>query len=90
MDAAGCVEDAADQRVAVLVLAVGYSITDPQRRFVAQALERALELNVRLDAEMIARASALSRYVRPEDDVMIVAAGREERRIGSVLAHHPS
>ncbi len=90
VDPAWCVMKAADRRMPILVVAMGHPTTASQQRFVAQAVDRALELRVHLDAEMVADLSGLPTQVRSEDEVTIVAAGREERRIGSALAHQTS
>jgi hypothetical protein len=86
VDAARCVARAADHGVPLLVLAVGYPTTGRQQRFVAAAVDRAFELRVQMEAEMVPELSGISPRLRPEDDVMVVAAGREGRDIGSAVA----
>ena len=81
---------AAARRVRLRVLTLGYPVTGPQQAFVAKAVDRAFEVGVHLEASMVGDPDEVSADLGPLDEVTIVAAGREERRIGSVLARLPS
>jgi hypothetical protein len=89
-DPARFVERAAARRVPLHVKTVGYPVTRRQQTFVAEAIDRAFEVRVHLDASVVDDARWVSADLGPLDEVTIVAAGREERRIGSVLARLPS
>jgi hypothetical protein len=84
------VAQAGDHGVPIVLLAVGYPTTHAQQRFVSDAVDRAFELRVALEAEMVPELSGLTARLRSEDDVRVVAAGREARQIGSALASEPS
>jgi hypothetical protein len=73
----------------VLVVGRGHVDADPGS-YVAQAIDRAFEARAQLDARILARAGDLLHLVASTDEVTVVAAGRDERRIGSVLARLPS
>ena len=87
---AAYVARAAERRLPLLVLAVGYPLSAEQQAFVTECIDRAFAGFVELDAQIVTAAEALGRHVAPSDEVTIVAAGRDERRIGSVLARLPS
>ncbi len=87
---AAYVARAAERRLPLLVLAVGYPLSEQQQAFVTECIDRAFAGYVELDARIITRAAELGRHVAPTDEVTIVAAGRDERRIGSTLARLPS
>lgn len=89
-DPARFVERAAARRVPLHVKTVGYPVTRRQQTFVAEAIDRAFEVRVHLDASVVDDARWVSADLGPLDEVTIVAAGHEERRIGSVLARLPS
>jgi hypothetical protein len=74
----------------LLVLTLGYPVTEHQQAFVIRAIDEAFGSRVRLDAQIVAGSDGLAAYVVATDDVTVVAAGRDERRIGSVLARLPS
>lgn len=68
------------------MLTLGYPVSEEQQAFVTRAIDEAFEARVRLDAQIVARPGGLG----ARDDVTVVAAGREERRIGSALTRLPS
>ena len=68
----------------------GYPVSRRRQAFIARAIDEAFEARVHLDARILVRLDELPRMSAPTDDVTIVAAGRDERRIGSVLARRPS
>ena len=84
------IAQAAQRRLPLLVLAVGYPLSQEQQAFVAGCIDRAFAGFVEFHAQIVPQTEALRRYVAPTDEVAIVAAGRDERRIGSVLARLPS
>jgi hypothetical protein len=87
---ASFVARAAERDIPLVVLTVGYPVTERQQRFVAEAVGLAFDARVNLDAWVIATLEQIPQGIRPRDEVTIVAAGREERRIGSVLGRLPS
>jgi hypothetical protein len=89
-DPARFVARAAARRVPLHVKTVGYPVTRRQQAFVAEAIERAWDVRVHIDAAVVGDRGWVSADLGPEDEITIVAAGREERRIGSALARLPS
>jgi len=85
LDPARCVAQAADRGVPLVVLGLGFPTTGHQQRFVTQAVDRAFELRVPMDAETVISLSGIPSRLEADDDVTIVAAGREERDIGSAI-----
>ncbi|MGZ6545466.1 MAG: hypothetical protein ACXVEI_09170 [Actinomycetota bacterium] len=90
VDPAVHVARAARRRTPLLMLALGYPVSRHQQAFITRAIDEALEARVHLDAQIVVRPDELAAHVGATDDVTIVAAGRDERRIGSVLARLPS
>lgn len=84
--AAAYVDRAAELGVPLLVVTVGYPVSEPQRDFVAEAIEEAFEARVSLDAILLPRAAELATHLTLEDEVAMCAEGKERRRIGAVLA----
>jgi hypothetical protein len=89
-DTAVHVTRASDRGVPLLMLTLGYPVNERQRSYIARAIDRAFEARAQLDARILARAADLADLVAATDEVTVVAAGRDERRIGSVLARLPS
>lgn len=89
-DPAGFVARAAARQVPLVVEAVGYPVTGRQQAFVAEAVDRAFEARVHLDASVVAGPWEVAADLGAQDEVAIVAAGRERRRIGSSLGQPPS
>ncbi len=85
VDADHCIGRAGELGASCLVLSVGYPATERQQRFVDEAVRRAFDRLVHLEAELVFDISGLRSRVELTDEVVIAAAGREERRIGSVL-----
>ena len=85
LDPARCVAQAADRGVPLVVLGLGFPTTGHQQGFVTQAVDRAFELRVPMDAELVMATAEIPERLRPDDDVTIVATGREERDIGSAI-----
>ena len=81
---------AAGRGTPLLMLALGYPVSQHQQAFITRAIDEAFEARVHLDARIVGRLDELASHVGAADDVTIVAAGRDERRIGSVLARLPS
>ena len=90
VDPAVHVARAAGRGTPILMLALGYPVSQRQQAFITRAIDEALEARVRLDARIVARLDELAAHVGATDDVTVVAAGRDGRRIGSVLARLPS
>jgi len=74
----------------LLILTLGYPVSERQQAFIRRAIDEAFQARVHLVARIVARPNGLADHVGATDDVMIVAAGRDGRRIGSVLARLPS
>lgn len=81
---------AAGRGTTLLMLTLGYPVSERQQVFITRAIDEAFEARVGLDAQIVARPDRLADHVGAKDDVTIVAAGRDERRIGSILARLPS
>ena len=90
VDPAIHVARAAGRGTSLLMLALGYPVSPHQQAFIIRAIDEAFEARVHLDARIVGRLDELATLVGAADDVTIVAAGRDERRIGSVLARLPS
>ncbi len=74
----------------LLMLTLGYPVSQRQQAFIRRAIDEAFQARVHLDARIVARPDGLAEHVDATEDVTIVAAGRDGRRIGSVLARLPS
>jgi len=85
VDAAPYVERAAERGVPLLVLTIGYPVSAAQGDFVAEAIDRAFDARVSLDAILLAEPAELATHVTSADEVA-VHAGRGRRRIASVVA----
>ena len=81
---------AAGRGTPLLMLALGYPVSQHQQAYITRAIDEAFEARVHLDARIVARLDELAEHVDATDDVTVVAAGRDERRIGSVLSRLPS
>jgi hypothetical protein len=90
VDPAVHVARAAGRGTPLLMLALGYPVSQRQQAFITAAIDEAFATRVHLDAQIVARLDELAAHVGATDDVSIVAAGRDQRRIGSVLARLPS
>jgi hypothetical protein len=89
IDPAVHVARAAGRGTTLLMLTLGYPVSEQQQAFVTRAIDEAFEARVGLDARIVARPDGLADYLGATDDITIVAAGRDERRIGSMLARLP-
>jgi hypothetical protein len=81
---------AAGRGTPLVMLALGYPVSQQQQAFITRAIDEAFDARVHLDARIVIRLDELAEHVDATDDVTVVAAGRDERRIGSVLARLPS
>ncbi len=79
------VERAAERDIPLLVLTIGYPVSAAQQDFVAEAIDRAVDARVFLDAILLAEPAELATHLTIADEVS-VHAGRDRRRIASVLA----
>jgi hypothetical protein len=84
------IASAAGRGTPLLILTLGYPVSQRQQAFIRRAIDEAFQARVHLDARIVARPDGLADHVGATDDVTIVAAGRDGRRIGSVLARLPS
>jgi hypothetical protein len=89
VDPAAHVARAARRGIPLIVLTLGFPVNERQQAFVVRAIDESFQARVSLDAQIITRSAGLAAKVGATDHVTIVAAGREERRIGSVLARLP-
>jgi hypothetical protein len=85
VEAAPYVERAAERGVPLLVLTIGYPVSAEQGAFVAEVIDRALDARVFLDAILLAEHAELATHLTTTDEVS-VHAGRDRRRIASVMA----
>lgn len=79
------VDRAAERGVPLVVLTIGYPVSQPQAEFVAEAIDRAFDARVVLDAILLAEPAELATHLTTADEVT-VHAGRDQRRIASVVA----
>lgn len=83
------VATAAHRGIPLLVLTLGYPVSEGQRAFVGRATDEAFHAGIRLDAQIVAGPAGVPAHLGATDDVTIVAAGRGERRIGTTLDRLP-
>jgi hypothetical protein len=83
--AAPYVKRAAERGVPLLVLTIGYPVSRPQGDFVAEAIDRAFDARVFLDALVVPEPAELATDLTTADEVSL-HAGRDRRRIASVVA----
>lgn len=81
---------AAGRGIPLLMLTLGYPVSRRQQAFITRAIDEAFETRVGLAAQVVSRPDELIVHIDAKDEVTIVAAGRDERRIGSILARLPS
>jgi hypothetical protein len=79
----------ADVRDTVLVLAIGWPLTDTQRGVLDRAEELARTARVVLDAHLVSSAAAAAALVGSEDLLVLDAGSREARRIRRSLGRRP-
>ena len=79
----------ADVRDTILVLAIGWPLTDTQRGVLDRAEERARTARVVLDAHLVSSAAAAAALVGSEDLLVLDAGSREARRIRRSLGRRP-
>jgi hypothetical protein len=90
VDPAPHISKAVDLGTSLVMLTLGYPVSEQQQAFVTRAVDEAFEARVRLKAQIVARPDGLAAFVGATDHIAIVATGREERRIGSALTRLPS
>jgi len=73
-------------RDSILVLAIGWPLTDTQRAVLERAEELARTARVVLDARLVSSAAAAAAFVGSEDQLVLDAGGREGRRIRRTLS----
>lgn len=71
----------AEVRDTILVLAIGWPLTDTQRDVLGRAEELARTARVVLDARLVSSATAAAGFVGSEDRLVLDAGSRETRRI---------
>jgi len=69
----------------IVVLAIGWPLTDAQRAVLSEAEDAARRSRVVFDAQLIASADGLQRLIGGTDRVMLDAGPRESRRIRRAL-----
>jgi hypothetical protein len=72
---------AGEIRDTIVVLAIGWPLTDTQRAVLDSAEELARAARVVLDAHLVSSATAASAFVGSGDRLVLVAGPREARRI---------
>jgi hypothetical protein len=77
----GTLPPVAEIRDTILVLAIGWPLTDTQRAVLDQAEELARTARVVLDAHLVSSAAAAAAFVGSEDRLVLDAGRREARRI---------
>ena len=84
-DAIGFVERAVRLESEVVLLSLGYPISDGQRALVATALALVTETHSGLDVVLVPDAADLPRYLHPEDRVAVFASSGERRTVERVV-----
>jgi hypothetical protein len=79
----------AEVRDTILVLAIGWPLTDTQRGVIDRAEELARTARVVLDAHLVSSAAAAAALVGSEDRLVLDAGSREARRIRRALGGRP-
>jgi hypothetical protein len=77
----GTLPPVAEIRDTILVLAIGWPLTDTQRAVLDRAEELARNARVILDAHLVSSAGAAATFVGSEDRLVLDAGPREARRI---------
>jgi len=77
----GTLPAAAEIRDTILVLAIGWPLTDTQRAVLERAEGLARSARVILDAHLLSSAAAAAAFVGSEDRLVLDAGPREARRI---------
>jgi hypothetical protein len=72
-------------RDTILVLAIGWPLTDAQRAVLGRAGELARTARVALDSRLVSSAAAAAAFVGSEDRLVLDAGAREARRIRRTL-----
>jgi hypothetical protein len=75
----------AEIRDTILVLAIGWPLTDTQRAALDRAETLALSARVVLDSRLVSSAAAAAAFVGSEDRLVLDAGRREARRIRRTL-----
>jgi hypothetical protein len=84
-DPRALVEGALDHELEVAVLSIGFPVSPQQQAFVAESLELAMEMGVRLDAEILPSVELLADHLALGDEVAVASRGLERRRIEAIL-----
>jgi hypothetical protein len=69
----------------LVVLSVGYPVTNAQRQALFRAQDLAAGLGALLDAHLVTSTSELLAALRPEDEVVVAARGRMRRALRAML-----
>jgi len=77
----GTLPPVAEIRTTILVLAIGWPLTDTQRAVLDRAEELARSACVVLDAHLVSSAAAAAALIGSEDRLVLDAGPREARRI---------
>lgn len=79
------VATAKERDLPLLVLSMGFPVSDEQQAFVARSIDRAFERRVHLEALLVWDPKDLTDHVEPGDEIVVVAGGRDGKRIRSAL-----
>lgn len=77
----GTLPPIAEIRDIIVVLAIGWPLTDTQRAVLGRAEELARSARVILDAHLVSSAAAAAAFVGSDDRLVLDAGPREARRI---------
>jgi nucleotide-binding universal stress UspA family protein len=69
----------------LVLLSLGYPVTPGQEAVVGDALRLANELRLWLDTVLVTSPEEAAEYVRADDEVTLLASGRERKRLERVL-----
>lgn len=84
------VTNAQERELPIVVLSLGFPVSDEQQVFVAHAIDRAFDRRVRLEALLVVNPMELTDHIVPGDEIVVMAGGRNGNRIRSALGLEPS
>jgi hypothetical protein len=85
LDAIGFIERAAGLEGELVILSLGYPITEEQEASVAAAIAMVAETHGGLDAVLVPDVEDVPRHLHPDDSVAVFASGLERRTIERVV-----
>jgi hypothetical protein len=85
VEAGPWIEDAAGRAVPLLLLTVGYPVSTGQGHLVSTLVDEAFDRRVAFEAVLVPGRARLAAHLRPGDDVVVAALGRERRQLEGLV-----